>query len=55
MYAMAVGSVVGVVWMMAFLVAPKMENIRVVEVKPGVECAVTSRMFNTSIDCWKTD
>jgi len=30
-----------------------MEDVKVINPKPGVECAVVSRNFNTSIDCWK--
>lgn len=44
-----------ILWTGMYFASSHIEKIRVVEVEPGVKCAVTARMFNTSLDCWKTD
>jgi hypothetical protein len=36
-------------------VMPLLEDLRVVEPTPGIECAIVSRIAHTSIDCWKID
>lgn len=40
---------------LAKIVLPMAEEIRIVSPAPGIECAVVSRLANTSIDCWKED
>jgi len=55
LYVVTVAAVIGFVWLGTYFISSKVENIKVVEVEPGVHCAVTSRMFNTSIDCWRVD
>lgn len=34
---------------------PLLEDLRVVEVAPEIECAIVSRIAHTSIDCWKKE
>lgn len=36
-------------------VVPMLEDLRVVEPKPGIECAIVNRIAHTSIDCWKVE
>lgn len=30
-------------------------DYEVIEPEPGIRCVVVSRMFNTSVDCWKVE
>lgn len=30
-------------------------SIHVIQPEEGIKCVVVSRMFNTSVDCWKED
>ena len=39
-------------WTMGKLFADNISSYEVISPKPGVECIVVSRMFNTSVDCW---
>ena len=34
---------------------PMIEDLKVVEPKAGIECAIVSRIAHTSIDCWKKE
>lgn len=36
-------------------VMPQFEDLRVVKPKPGIQCAIVSRLAHTSIDCWKVE
>ncbi len=44
----------GCIWGMGTLFADSVSDYEVINPKTGVECVVVSRMFNTSVDCWKT-
>lgn len=35
------------------LVADGVSDYKIIKPKEGVECVVVSRMFNTSVDCWR--
>lgn len=51
-----IGTMIGVVVLMglfATYVSKLAENVHVVSPAPGISCAIVSRTFNTSIDCWK--
>lgn len=52
-YGLIIFGLVSGVWWFANKIASVLENIDVVEVEPGIKCAVVSRAFNTSIDCWE--
>lgn len=43
------------IWGVATLFADKVSAYEIITPKPGIECVVVSRMFNTSVDCWQTD
>lgn len=43
----------GCIWGMGKLFADSVSDYEVIKPKDGVECVVVSRMFNTSVDCWK--
>ena len=38
-----------------YYIAKKSEEIALFNPKPGIECAVVSRYFHTSIDCYEVD
>lgn len=40
-------------WGAGKLFADSVSDHELIQPKPGVECVVVSRMFNTSVDCWK--
>lgn len=41
------------IWGMGKLFADSVSDYELIKPKKGVECVVVSRMFNTSVDCWK--
>jgi hypothetical protein len=41
------------VWGAGKLFADSVSDHKIIKPKEGVECVVVSRMFNTSVDCWK--
>lgn len=41
------------IWGVGKLFADSVSDYEVIQPKDGVECIVVSRMFNTSVDCWK--
>jgi hypothetical protein len=43
------------VWGMGWLVSNSMSEHEVIKPADGVECVVVSRMFNTSVDCWRVE
>ena len=45
--------IVLVVWGLGSLFAKTVSDYEVISPKEGIECIVVSRMFNTSVDCWK--
>lgn len=55
MYISMMILVVGGMWYGGTFFAASIKDIEVVEVEPGVKCAIVSRMFNTSVDCWSND
>ena len=46
---------VGLMWTIGTYFAETVSDHKVITPKPGVECVVVSRMFNTSVDCWKVE
>jgi len=42
-------------WSMGNLFADSVSDHEVISPKPGIECIIVSRMFNTSVDCWAVD
>jgi hypothetical protein len=47
-----VAVVIGI-WVAGTMFANGVSDYEVIQPEPGVKCAVVSRMFNTSVDCWK--
>lgn len=43
----------GFIWAGGKLFADAVSDYETITPKIGVECVVVSRMFNTSVDCWK--
>ena len=43
----------GCIWVAGNMFAESISDYEVIKPKDGVECIVVSRMFNTSVDCWK--
>lgn len=41
------------IWMAGTFFANNVKDYEVINPKPNVECVVVSRMFNTSVSCWK--
>jgi len=52
-YIAIYGLVIFCVWWGAKFFADSISDIEIVSPKDGIECAVVSRAFNTSIDCWE--
>ena len=44
-----------VVWVTGTWFSNKISDYEVIKPEKGVACVVVSRMFNTSVDCWKED
>ena len=53
MYIAFIVVLYGCIWGMVKLFADSVSDYEVINPKDGVECVVVSRMFNTSVDCWK--
>lgn len=47
------GSMILLVWFGAYKISAMTEEVSIIEPEIGIKCAVVSRTFNTSIDCWK--
>lgn len=41
------------IWVVGNQFANQVSDYEVIQPTEGVECVVVSRMFNTSVDCWK--
>ena len=41
------------IWWVGSFFAKSVSDYEVISPKEGVQCVVVSRMFNTSVDCWK--
>lgn len=52
-YVAMVVSITLVIWWVGSFFAKSISDYEVISPKEGVECVVVSRMFNTSVDCWK--
>ena len=52
-YIIAVVGISVVIWSAGKFFADKISDYEVISPKHGIECVVVSRMFNTSVDCWK--
>lgn len=53
MYVSIYLAVLLVVWVMGTLFAKSVSDLEVINPRHGVQCVIVSRMFNTSVDCWK--
>jgi hypothetical protein len=42
------------IWWVGSFFAKSVSDYEVITPKEGVQCVVVSRMFNTSVDCWKS-
>lgn len=38
-----------------YLISRSVKDYEIIEPEKGVRCIVVSRMYNTSVDCWKTN
>jgi len=45
--------IVLVIWGVGTMFASSVSDYVVINPKDDVECVVVSRMFNTSVDCWR--
>lgn len=52
-YAAIYIAIVLAIWGVGTVFASSVSDYEVINPKDGVECVVVSRMFNTSVDCWK--
>jgi len=43
------------IWGLGITVASYARDYEVIEPELGVKCVVVSRMFNTSVDCWRAE
>jgi hypothetical protein len=50
-YAVIVITVTVAVWGIGKMVSDTFSDYEVIHPRPGIECVVVSRMFNTSVDC----
>lgn len=41
------------IWGIGTVFAKTVSDYKVISPEEGVRCVVVSRMFNTSVDCWK--
>lgn len=46
---------VACMWGMGKLFSDSISDYEVINPKDGIDCIVVSRMFNTSVDCWKNN
>ena len=51
-YVVLYGVLMLLIWGVGVVFAKTVSDYEVINPKPGVECVVVSRMFNTSVDCW---
>lgn len=54
-YVAVIISITLITWGVGTLFADGVSNYKIINPKDGIECVVVSRMFNTSVDCWKLD
>lgn len=52
-YALIVVGITAITWIMGVVFSDSISDHTVIKPVNGVECVVVSRMFNTSVDCWK--
>jgi len=53
MYFVLVTVVTTILWVGGTFFAKSVKSYEVISPTKGVECIIVSRMFNTSVDCWK--
>lgn len=46
-------AVIACIWIAGTTFARQVRDYEVIQPEIGVKCVVVSRMFNTSVDCWK--
>jgi hypothetical protein len=46
-------AIVLMIWGAGVVFAKSVSDYEVINPKDGIQCVVVSRMFNTSVDCWK--
>lgn len=52
-YTLFYATLLAAIWGGGVLFANTVSTHEVIEPEQGVKCVVVSRMFNTSVDCWK--
>ena len=55
LYAAIIGIVTLCTWVAGSYFSDSISNYEVIAPDTRVRCVVVSRMFNTSVDCWKID
>ena len=55
LYIVFLLAVTGCVWTVGSYFSDSISDHKVIAPDIGVRCVVVSRMFNTSVDCWKID
>ena len=53
LYIFVITAVTSVIWGMGKFFADGISDYEVISPRDNIECVVVSRMFNTSVDCWK--
>lgn len=52
-YIAAMTAMMCIIWGIAYLFSSTIKDYEIIEPEDGVHCVVVSRMFNTSVDCYK--
>jgi hypothetical protein len=55
LYIVMMVAMTALIWWVGSFFAKGLSDYEVITPKPGIECVVVSRMFNTSVDCWKVE
>lgn len=46
-------TIISIIWIIGNMAAKSVKDFEIIRPEQGVKCVVVSRMFNTSVDCWK--
>jgi len=52
-YITTTAALIALIWTLGTFFADKISDYEVINPEEDVKCIVVSRMFNTSVDCWK--
>ena len=55
LYIIGVITIPVIIFMGVDWISKSVSDYSVIEPESGVKCVVVSRMFNTSVDCWKVE